>query len=1739
MKRIKKYLIMLSLIAVTIFLRHSCTVQAAQEDDIFKELYMEYRSVLSDQTIDIYRIKQIDKDSHTYIISGTCKLRPGVNPAISWASNDIYEYSGRPSYAKRYIEGTLQSQTARIKEFRVIEDPETKTKCENNKQSIFCLPENEDKKTEYDRNNEDKAYRKTEEDSETPLFSVNYTPENITNSRCGVYQLVVEDNGKTTVCTIITNIFGTDYKSFEAIGCWDDKSEWSECTDKLTLYDGTDGKESAFPEKYQYGSSLNWQTGDYKAGINEDGSLKELSSISLPEGVHSIRVKYENTLPEPGQAIFLGMPGSAGTQSTLKKRDEVFHNYLFYHNKIHAVSINGGSLYPLKEGEVSPELKLRKGLNVICVIGNDINTMKTAKYYSKNYDEIGMVSYVLLVYSNEDSEGYTVQKQKDASLKKIEIYQGASDEDDAKEHFQQIKITESKEGGEEKKSIAMNSSYPYVWINAVTNDPEASVEVGDATEYLGGYFKRLDSKKKYFDIQTVSADGSTKQTERIYVDWTLSSAELQKLSILSGATMEKKYSPDTTSYYCKKGSSGKIVLSYETSENTTTDVYVDRQKKTSIQGAESKNLIINADVHEVQWTITTDNGKKVRYKIYFNREKTGTISETTRTRAKKMIDKMVAGGYKEYLQNTKGTDYWKTFGAAAIGEDYLKNMLGYDVTKKEFRQATDYAAIILELVISGENPYDYLGVNYVEGLMSFNDNGDFGMYSANIWALSALQAAGAPVPKETVDIVKRQACSETFDLDMRGWALYAVSLYNDAFTEEEYAKCINSIKNVEIQDDVKMNGINVTGCFENFYYTNRNVMSHACMVTGLTAQGIDVGSGEFDGENGKNPLNILEDYQLSTGGWFYSPENPSQGGWNKDAVIAVGDLYNGSNVYTRYYLTPSRYKKLLDKAEKLLAGTITEDTKREALQKAYEEAEKYADEDNVTSEHGDAYYALQEAMYAVDESVKPGVFLGTAEEREQVNAVIKAIDSISSYSYKDKTKLDSIKKQYDALKEKRLFHYVTNADVLDKVYQYVNGIDIFLEKTEKIGKVNLTKTAKIERARKAYDSLNEQQKKEDAVQKAFQILSKAETKLKDAKTADNVVQAIKALGEIVTLDSEEDIESVRVAYESLTDSQKTFVTNIGKLKAQEDGLKKLQQQEENKEAVRKVSDLIDKIGRVTANSADDLRQARTAYDALENDEAKRLVSNYAQLEDGEKIYANLQHENVIYDVVDKASYEISQIDTAYGESADITAENADAVREAVQKAENYIKEKEQEYAYFRLMISNYMDLSAAKTALVQYELSEKTEASVEEFKQAVGEITGSGIEEQAVIERAEILYELLTEEDKLTVTEEYTLLQQAEEAFSIWQAEFDNVQEVVYGTEQMGDVTITGAESYQEVKDAYDMLSENAKKLLPDEIKERLSEAADTYQQLIIQQEKTEEVVEKINDASIISDLSDEEAVKAARKAYDALENPYRVTNYETLLEEEKEILSLKKVQENQEFANTVITQINALKKVTLSDKEKVEAARRAYDGLTDAQKNLVDNLSVLEAAESQIESLQKQPSKPAQPQPAKKTDTKKTSYKKIVLKKKSLKKTIYFNGKKQRYSLILFVNNKAVKAEKIKWKSSKRTIVSVSKNGKLTVKKAGKVTITASYKGKRYKYNLVIKKVQLKLKKKSITIKKGKAAQIKSVASPKGKIQYKSLDTKTASVTKKGKVVGKKKGKTKIRVSCNGLVRYCKITVK
>ncbi len=74
---------------------------------------------------------------------------------------------------------------------------------------------------------------------------------------------------------------------------------------------------------------------------------------------------------------------------------------------------------------------------------------------------------------------------------------------------------------------------------------------------------------------------------------------------------------------------------------------------------------------------------------------------------------------------------------------------------------------------------------------------------------------------------------------------------------------------------------------------------------------------------------------------------------------------------------------------------------------------------------------------------------------------------------------------------------------------------------------------------------------------------------------------------------------------------------------------------------------------------------------------------------------------------------------------------------------------------------------------------------------------------------------------------------------------------------------------------------------------------------------------------------------------------------------------------------------------------------------------------------------------------------------KKIKLNKK--KATIYVNSTLQ-------LKLKKAKASKVKWSSSKKAVATVSKKGKVVAKKAGKTTITAKYKGKKYKCKITVK---------------------------------------------------------------------------
>lgn len=161
-------------------------------------------------------------------------------------------------------------------------------------------------------------------------------------------------------------------------------------------------------------------------------------------------------------------------------------------------------------------------------------------------------------------------------------------------------------------------------------------------------------------------------------------------------------------------------------------------------------------------------------------------------------------------------------------------------------------------------------------------------------------------------------------------------------------------------------------------------------------------------------------------------------------------------------------------------------------------------------------------------------------------------------------------------------------------------------------------------------------------------------------------------------------------------------------------------------------------------------------------------------------------------------------------------------------------------------------------------------------------------------------------------------------------------------------------------------------------------------------------------------------------------------------------------------------------------------------------------------------------------------------SAKKLILKVKQKTKVLYASG---------LANGDKV----IGWKSSNTKIVRVTmgKNGHCTVtagKKTGKAKLTVTLKsGLTKTVPVTVQKKAVKTTKitgipKKISLKKKESKILSPILTPitsSDKITFSSNNTKVVSVTKKGKVTGKKKGTAVITVKSGNKAVKCKITVK
>ena len=358
---------------------------------------------------------------------------------------------------------------------------------------------------------------------------------------------------------------------------------------------------------------------------------------------------------------------------------------------------------------------------------------------------------------------------------------------------------------------------------------------------------------------------------------------------------------------------------------------------------------------------------------------------------------------------------------------------------------------------------------------------------------------------------------------------------------------------------------------------------------------------------------------------------------------------------------------------------------------------------------------------------------------------------------------------------------VTVLDAVEYAQKTIDALDDITLNSEKA----------IEEAKKAYNLLTDEQKEQiknaDAIKTAEEKLSKLQV--------ENAESKISAIGD-VTLDSKDAIKDARDTYDALTDDQKKQVTNYNVLETAEAKLSDLQ--------VENVKTKIDGIGEVTLSSSSTIKAARTAYDALTDDQKKQVTN---------------------YDVLQKAESELSDL-----QKADAVVTKIKNIGKVTLKSESKIKQART--AYNKLT-------DKQKTLVTNYDVLEKAEKDLADLKaadQVSKNITNIGtvtLESEDVIKEARTAYDALTDAQKKLVSNK-DVLEKAESTLKELQdakaADVKAAEEVTNKISAIGDVTLESEDAIKEARTAYDALTDAQKELVSN--KDVLEKAETTLKEL-------------------------------------------------------------------------------------------------------------------------------------------------------------------------------------------------------------------------------------------------------------------------------------------------------------------
>lgn len=280
-------------------------------------------------------------------------------------------------------------------------------------------------------------------------------------------------------------------------------------------------------------------------------------------------------------------------------------------------------------------------------------------------------------------------------------------------------------------------------------------------------------------------------------------------------------------------------------------------------------------------------------------------------------------------------------------------------------------------------------------------------------------------------------------------------------------------------------------------------------------------------------------------------------------------------------------------------------------------------------------------------------------------------------------------------------------------------------------------------------------------------------------------------------------------------------------------------------------------------------------------------------------------------------------------------------------------------------VTNYQKLVDAENGVASF----KKTADLSVKIAALPSVYRATLEDVEPIKSVQEIYESLTQEekDRLTVNEYNKLMALIEKIDGLNQAAADKVIADIAAIGPIDEITLESAKQIQKARAGYDALNKYAQyiveyakpvnyyTLLDAEVKLKELQDAAAEQERI--DRAAAAAVDNLIDAIGEVTLESKQAIETARAAYDNLTPTQKtyVTKLDTLTAAETAYKALV----DRKAADDVIEKINEIGKVTLESKTAIEAARAAYNALTNDQKLLVENYDVLTAAEAELARLE------------------------------------------------------------------------------------------------------------------------------------------------------------------------------------